>query len=55
MSKDQKVQEREQLIAEMTALERSIANLPEHCVIDRMSLEARLSKIMGIIKGEKHE
>lgn len=39
------VQERRQLIAEKTTLERMLASLPESSVIDRMSLEARKTQV----------
>ncbi|MDA3948115.1 MAG: hypothetical protein PF508_02725 [Spirochaeta sp.] len=39
------IQERHQLLAEKTSLERMLATLPESSVIDRMSLEARKAKV----------
>jgi len=39
------IQERYQLLAERTSLERMIASLPESSVIDRMSLEARKAAV----------
>lgn len=39
------IQERHQLLAEKTSLERMLAGLPESSVIDRMSLEARKAKV----------
>jgi len=38
-------QERHQLLAEKTSLERMLASLPESSVIDRMSLEARKAEV----------
>jgi hypothetical protein len=38
-------QERNQLLAEKTSLERMIMSLPESSVIDRMSLQARKEKV----------
>lgn len=37
------------LLAEKTALDKMIDNLPESSVIDRMSLEARRKKVEDII------
>jgi hypothetical protein len=37
--------ERHQLLAEKTELERMLAKVPESCIIDRMSLEARKAKV----------
>lgn len=48
-------QERIQLLAEKTALERMLANLPESCVIDRMSLEARKEEVEKMLKGKNCE
>lgn len=39
------IQERYQLLAEKTSLERMLASLPESSVIDRMSLEARKTEV----------
>lgn len=39
------MQERRQLLAERTSLERMLASLPESSVIDRMSLEARKAEV----------
>lgn len=39
------IQERHQLLAEKTSLERMLASLPESSVIDRMSLEARKAEV----------
>lgn len=39
------IQERDQLLAEKTSLERMLAGLPESSVIDRMSLEARKAEV----------
>lgn len=39
------IQERRQLLAEKTSLERMLASLPESSVIDRMSLEARKEEV----------
>lgn len=39
------IQERNQLLAEKTSLERMIMSLPESSTIDRMSLKARKEKI----------
>jgi len=42
----------ENLSAEKTALERMIANLPESSVIDRMSLENRMQKVVSNLEEE---
>lgn len=39
------IQERNQLLAERTTLERMLASIPQSSVIDRMSLEARKSRV----------
>jgi hypothetical protein len=39
------IQERHQLLAEKTSLERMLTGLPDSSVIDRMSLEARKAKV----------
>lgn len=39
------IQERHQLLAEKTSLERMLASIPEASVIDRMSLEARKAEV----------
>lgn len=39
------IQERHQLLAEKTSLERMLASVPESSVIDRMSLEARKAEV----------
>ncbi len=39
------IQERQQLLAERSSLERTLASLPESSVIDRLSLEARKSRV----------
>lgn len=47
------IQERHQLLAEKTSLERMLAGLPESSVIDRMSLEARKAEVEeALAKGE---
>jgi len=43
---------KENLLAEKTALERMIANLPETSVIDRMSLENRMQKVVSNLEEE---
>lgn len=43
------LQERRQLLAEKTSLERMLASLPESSVIDRMSLEARKAEVEEVL------
>ena len=44
------MEEKNQLLAEKTSLDRMIASLPESNVIDRMSLEARKTKVESLLK-----
>jgi hypothetical protein len=44
-SQTMNIQEKHQLLAEKTALERMLAGLPESSVIDRMSLQARKAEV----------
>jgi hypothetical protein len=44
-SQTMNIQEKHQLLAEKTSLERMLAGLPESSVIDRMSLEARKAEV----------
>lgn len=46
--------ELDSLRGEKTFLERTLKKLPERCVIDRLSLEARLEKVNRLLK-EGHE
>jgi hypothetical protein len=46
------IQERHQLLAEKTSLERMLASLPESSVIDRMSLEARKAAVEQTLAAE---